>query len=73
MWGSFWSIRTCVRNELEHAVNANAERIERMIDTSDDVEIDAVYALGRRLFFDRCGPTELYGNWQRAEAHASGG
>ena len=52
----------CAAFEIEHAVGANIERITTLVETSDDLEIERVYELGRRLFFDRCGPTAMYGN-----------
>jgi hypothetical protein len=52
----------CASFELEHAVRVNLERSTKLVENSDDKEIDAVGALGRRLFHDRCGPTGAYGN-----------
>jgi hypothetical protein len=52
----------CASFELEHAVRVNMERSNKLVENSDDKEIDAVQALGRRLFHDRCGPTGAYGN-----------
>ena len=48
--------------ELEHAVRVNSGRSDKLVENSDDKEIEAAKALGRRLFHDRCGPTGAYGN-----------
>ena len=52
----------CAAVDLDHVVCANKTRADKLIETSDDVEMDRAFELGRRLFFDRCGPTALYGN-----------
>ena len=52
----------CASFEIEHAVGAIWERIDRQIETSEDSEIESVNALGERLLFDRCGPRGLVGN-----------
>jgi hypothetical protein len=52
----------CASFEVEHAVRVNLERITKLVENSDDKEIEEVQALGRRLFHDRCGPTGAYGN-----------
>ena len=52
----------CASFDLDQAVCANDERIEKLVETSDETEMDRALELGRRLFFDRCGPTALYGN-----------
>ena len=52
----------CASFEVEHAVRVNLERINKLVENSDDKEIEAVKALGRRLFHDRFGPTGAYGN-----------
>ena len=52
----------CASFELEHAVRVNLERSNKLVENSDDKEIESVQALGRRLFLDRCGPTGAYGN-----------
>ena len=52
----------CASFEIENAVRANVERTNRLVETSDDSEIETADDLGARLLFDRCGPAGLYGN-----------
>jgi len=48
--------------EVERARQAHLEGLASLIETSDDTEIEEVYELGKRLFFDPSGPAQLYGN-----------
>jgi hypothetical protein len=52
----------CASFEIEHAVRVNSGRSTKTVENSDDKEIEAAQALGRRLFHDRRGPTGAYGN-----------
>src|SRR5262249_50863130 len=52
----------CASFEIEHAESARIERVNRLIETSGEREIEAVMAIGRRLFFDRVSANGLYGN-----------
>ena len=47
--------------EVERAQRAHLEGLTSQIETSDDTEIEEVWELGNRLFFDPTGPSELYG------------
>ena len=48
--------------EILHAERARIERVTKLIENSGEKEIDEVLAIGRRLFFDRCGANGMYGN-----------
>jgi hypothetical protein len=52
----------CASFEIEYAVRANRERATKLIENSDDKELEDAKALGRRLFHDRCAAPGLYGN-----------
>src|SRR5262249_40627642 len=52
----------CASFELEHAQRAYVARASKRIKNSDDDEVEAAHALGRRLFFDRAGGAGTYGN-----------
>src|ERR1017187_1951659 len=79
-----WSATTQPENDVEEFLNhknvslaASFERVERAhlehlrnrIENADEVALRDAHALGNRLFFDPCGPTELYGsqpsNWRK--------
>jgi len=47
--------------ELDRAKRAHLEHLRSLVENSDERDVDNVYELGRRLFFDPCGPTALYG------------
>jgi len=47
--------------EVERARRAHLERLTSQIESSEDTEIEEVWELGNRLFFDPSGPCELYG------------
>jgi hypothetical protein len=51
----------CLSFDLERTRQAHLERLTSLIENSDDAELEEVYALGKRLFFDPCGPTAMYG------------
>jgi len=53
--------------ELERAKRAHLEGLTSLIENSDETEFDAVHDLGKRLFFDPTGPTNMYGN--RPDGH----
>jgi len=48
--------------EVERARRAHLEGLTSLIENSTDTEIEEVYELGKRLFFDPAGPAQLYGN-----------
>jgi len=48
--------------EVERAQQAHLEGLASLIENSDDAEIEEVYELGQRLFFDPSAPSQLYGN-----------
>ena len=52
----------CASFEVEHAVQARVERVSKLIEASDDQEIDAARELSLRLFSDRAAAPGLYGN-----------
>jgi len=47
--------------EVERARRAHLEGLTSQIEKSDDTEIEKVWELGQRLFFDPTAPIELYG------------
>ena len=55
--------------ELDRAKRAHLEHLRGLVENSDARDVDDVYELGRRLFFDPHGPTALYGftpdDWKR--------
>ena len=55
--------------ELDRAKRAHLEHLRSLVENSDTRDVDDVYELGRRLFFDPDGPTALYGftpdDWKR--------
>jgi len=51
----------CMSFEVERVRRAHLEGLTSQIETSDDTELEEVYELGKRLFFDPTGPTALYG------------
>ncbi|MFI5459554.1 MAG: hypothetical protein ACHRXM_29365, partial [Isosphaerales bacterium] len=52
----------CMAFEVERVQRAHLEGLTSLIENSDDTEIEEVYELGKRLFFDPSGPSQLYGN-----------
>ena len=52
----------CMSFEVERVRRAHLEGLTSLIENSDDSELEAVHELGKRLFFDPTGPTQLYGN-----------
>ena len=64
--------------ELDRAKRAHVEHLTSLVENSDNVDVDNVYELGKRLFFDPCGPTGLYGfapevSKQKTSWNGSGG
>jgi hypothetical protein len=53
--------RLCAAIELERAQGALGARIKKQIRTSDEKALEDVLELGQQLYFDRCGPTPMYG------------
>ena len=47
--------------ELDRAKQAHLEHLRSLVEDSVDDQVDHVYELGKRLFFDPCGPSALYG------------
>ena len=47
--------------ELDRAKRAHLEHLRSLVENSDDAQVDHVYELGKRLFFDPCGPSALFG------------
>ena len=54
-------LSVCQSFEIEHAQRAQVERVTSLIENHDENELEEVYRLGKRLFFDPAGPTPLYG------------
>ena len=54
-------LSVCQSFEIEHAQRAQVERVTSLIEDHDENELEEVYRLGKRLFFDPAGPTPLYG------------
>jgi hypothetical protein len=52
----------CLSFELDRTERARLERCARLIETSDEEEVAQAQAVGRQLFFDPTGPSQLYGN-----------
>ncbi|MFI5461638.1 MAG: hypothetical protein ACHRXM_40150, partial [Isosphaerales bacterium] len=52
----------CMSFEVERVRRAHLEGLTSQIENSDDTEHEAVHELGKRLFFDPSGPSQLYGN-----------
>ena len=47
--------------ELDRAKRAHLEHLRSLVEYSDDADVDHVYELGKRLFFDPYSPSALYG------------
>ncbi len=62
--------------ELERARHAELERVRSRLENAYELELDAVRALGERLFFDPCGPTAAYGtrshDWRKCRTSWNG-
>jgi hypothetical protein len=62
--------------EIERTKRAYHERVNRRVQNADATELDAARELGDRLFFDPCGPTELYGSrmhdWRKMRTSTNG-
>ena len=58
--------------EIERTRRAYLERVTRRIENADATERDAVWELGERLFFDPCGPPDLFGtrehDWRKVRS-----
>jgi len=52
----------CMSFEVERARRAHLEGLTSLIENSADTEVEEVFELGKRLFFDPTGPAQLYGN-----------
>ena len=48
-------------SKIERIERADAERFRSAIEQADEKEHEKVLALGKRLFFNRCGSMETYG------------
>ncbi len=61
--GEFLIYRTVFYSfEIEYAERAHIERLDARIENSEEELFEEVLELGKRLFFDPSGPTQLYGN-----------
>jgi hypothetical protein len=48
--------------QLERVQRAQIQRVESLIEESEEREFEEVHELGSRLFFDPVGPSPMYGN-----------
>ena len=55
-------LNVCQESDFKRAHKAHMRRIKDLIETADQTEAEEVYRLGKRLFFDRNGPIDVYGS-----------
>ena len=55
-------LNVCQRVTLNSRTRPITRRIKDLIETADQTEAEEVYRLGKRLFFDRNGPIDVYGS-----------
>ena len=55
-------VNVCQASDFERAQEAEMQRIRDLIEKAKETEAEEVYRLGKRLFFDRNGPIDVYGS-----------
>ncbi len=55
-------LNVCQEGDFKRAQEAEMQRIRDVIETAEKVKAEEVYRLGKRLFFDRNGPIDVYGS-----------
>ncbi len=55
-------LNVCQASDFERAHKAEKQRIRDLLEKADETHAEEVHNLGKRLFFDRNGPIDVYGS-----------